>query len=322
MFNNIIIIVMKRLLLLALFVALMTFFCGHDRFWDRDDNDTDTNICGQEPCYEGPFDPPWISAYDNDVWFIDGYGRKLPCDNRVLETENVLTFSDASSDEVKIEYAGMAEASLAEIQALFVIDSQDLGIVDLHSKITIFSNRYEDYDQHATRKGFLLIALDNPFWDTWAGGLEGPEFLAYYQRVVKHEMMHVVQFMMGAVNVDTWFREGLAEHVAGGTFEAITTWEQVEEWRQDPDHINPISIHQNSDYPTTASSSWYAMFRVAVAYLLDERGRNRSIMDVKHLFLDVADNIPFADAFETRMGLGLQDYEDHFFEWIRAYFGG
>ena len=306
----------KKYMLVVVLAAVFLSCSSTDSHWDKTDN-----ICGQLPCYEGPFEPPWISAYDTGVEFRDHYRRKLPCDNKVLESKNILTFSDASSDEVKIEFSRMAEVSLSEIKALFIIDSLDLGIVDLHTKITIFSNRHKNYEQHATLKGFLLMALDNPFWETWGGGIEGPEFKAYYQRVVKHEMMHVVQFMMGAVAVDVWFREGLAEYVAGGTFALITDWEEVDEWRQDPDHVNPISIHENSDYPSSASSSYYQMFRLAIRYLLDPKWHNRTIMDVKNLFLDVADGMLFADAFEAYMGMSLKYFENNFYRLIKEYLG-
>ena len=35
--------------------------------------------------------------------------------------------------------------------------------------------------------------------------------------------------------------------------------------------------------------------------------------------LDMADDVPFATAFETHMGISVSDYEDHFFELMDEY---
>lgn len=82
----------------------------------------------------------WISGIP---FFIEN--EKIEHDDRILETENFLTFSDASSDEVKIIYSQMAESAFEEIKQAFEIQSsEELGILrdDRSTKITIYSDRY------------------------------------------------------------------------------------------------------------------------------------------------------------------------------------
>jgi len=303
--------------LLGVLVVFLSSACGPDRHWDENED-----ICGQDPCYEGPFDPPWLSAYDADLAFYDSMGYKLTCDNKVLETENVLTFSDASSDEVKVQYAQMTETAFSELKMLFDISSSaELGIVDRETKMTIYSNRYKYHRQNSKQYGFILYAIDSAFWENRAA--TDPDFIPWFRREVKHETMHVIQYYFGATygKVHPWFTEGIAEHVSGGAHPPITCWEEVEEWRQADDHINPLNIRVYNDYPVPAEriGEYYPLFGLAVRYLLDEKGRGKTALDVKYMFLDTGNNLPFAQAFELHMGLTVQDYQDHFFEWMEAY---
>ena len=92
---------MNKSLLLLLVLALLVGCASGDG-----DSSTPDNICGQTPCYEGPFEAPWISAHDYGLEFWDPAGGLLKNDNRVLETENLLIYSDASDDWAKIEMGG------------------------------------------------------------------------------------------------------------------------------------------------------------------------------------------------------------------------
>ncbi len=304
----------KILFILGLGLIFLNIACSSP------ETDAIDNICGQELCYPGPFHPPWISAYDNDLEFIDQYHRKLPCDNKVLETENVITFSDASSEEVKIEYARMTEESLAEIMAVFeVSDTQALGIIDLHSKFRIYSDRYYHYDQAALPNGFLLSSLDSPIWGDRPE--TDPDFFPWFRREVKHETTHVVQYCLGGVYRQThfWFTEGVAEHISGGAYTPISCWEEVEEWRKDPHHINPIAIQKREASPTKNVGEYYPLFGLAVRWLVDKRGGNRSFLDIKALFADIGNGSKFALAFEDHLGLTLEYYEAHFWELMETF---
>ena len=304
---------------MVLILALLLSSCGNDRHWDVG---ADDNICGQDPCYEGPFEPPWLSAYDTGLAFYDSRGYKLTCDNKVLETENVLTFSDASSDEVKVQYAQMTETAFSELKILFDISSSaELGIVDRDTKMTIYSNRYQNHRQNSLLYGFILYAIDSAFWEDRAA--IDPDFIPWFRREVKHETMHVIQYYFGATysRVYPWYTEGIAEHVSGGAHPPITCWEEVEEWRQAEDHINPISIQVYDDYPVPDSriGEFYPLFGLAVRYLMDEKGRGKTPLDVKHMFLDSGSGTPFGEAFELHMGLTVEVYEAHFWEWMEVF---
>jgi hypothetical protein len=307
----------KKILFILILLTLLLFFSCRtgDSSWETPDN-----ICGQEPCYEGPFQPPWISGHDYGLEFVDQYGVSLSYDNRVLETENVLTFSDASLDWVKIEYARMTEVSFEEIKELFdIITSAELGITDLNSKLRIYSKRYGSHPQAALPSGFILYGLDSPQWGNQPD--DDPEFYNWYQRMVKHETMHVVQFKLGGLyqRVWDWFTEGVAEHVSGGAFTPISCWPEVVEWRQIENHVNPVSVMSLTQIPQNTWGEHYPLFGLAVCYLLDPGGHNRSIEDVKAMFADIGNGMGFVEAFELHMGISLDYYEEHFWVLMQAY---
>jgi len=300
-----------------LLILLVLSSCSSRDF--TNDNRID-NICGQEPCFEGPFEPPWISGYDHGLEFIDQYGVKLSYDNRVLETEKVLTFSDASTDETKIRYAEMTEVSLAEIKELFDIkNSAELGIVDMNTKLKIYSKCNGNHPQAALENGFILYALDSSFWGNQPDN--DPEFYNWYQRMVKHETMHVVQFKLGGIygRVWAWFTEGVAEHISGGAFTPISCWPEVVEWQQIENHVNPVSVERLDQIPQNVWGEHYPLFGLAVRFLLDPAGRGRTIKDLKTMFADMGEGMGFVEAFELHMGISLEYYETHFWELMQAY---
>ena len=169
--------------------------------------------------------------------FRDIDNEKIEHDDRILETDDFLIFSDASSDEIKIIYSEMAERAFEEIKQAFKIQSsEELGILndDRSTKITIFSDRYLDHSNMAFPTGFLLIALDSPVASSWFGGDES-QLRDWYQRTIKHETMHVMQWLFG-LDWDSrlpwsqrwgrtwpefWFSEGIAEYISGGSFNPI-----------------------------------------------------------------------------------------------------
>ena len=93
----------------------------------------------------------------------------------------------------------MAEDAFDEIKQAFEIQSsEELGILsdDRDTKITIFSDRYLNHSNMAFPLGFLLIALDSPIASSWFGG-DQSRLRDWYQRDVKHETMHVMQWLFG-----------------------------------------------------------------------------------------------------------------------------
>jgi len=145
--------------------------------------------------------------------------------------------------------------------------------------------------------------------------------------------MHVIETLLEGsdhLGADVWFREGIADYFAKNA--GITSRQEPEAWlasrRSLPGGGNPIAIHLWDDFPeavtaANAQGSWYAMFEVAVRYLMSESGLGRTYGDVKRLFRAMAGGAtPFRDAFEIHMGIPLSRFEDEFSLRIEAFLSG
>lgn len=263
----------------------------------------------------------WISG----VPFITET-EEIPHDNRIFESKHFLVFSDASSDEVRIRYSVIAEQGFSELLEAFEIESgESLGIVDKSSKMTIYANRYRDILQQSFRYGFILYSEDSPTFLRWPRKIR-----ERFRNEVKHETMHVLQYLLGvtyhrlsaAEMLETWIIEGLAEYVSGGAHPPITSLEEVTAWRLVEDHTNPISVHRWIDYPVPHErvSEYYPMFGLAVKYLLDPLGHGKTLLDMKAMLLELARGGTFCtEAFERYFGMTIEYYEDHFFDLISDY---
>ncbi|MGD8361367.1 MAG: hypothetical protein PVJ04_08030 [Gemmatimonadota bacterium] len=253
------------------------------------------------------------------------YDEVLPHDNFILETPHFLTFSDASSMDVKVAYAAMAEEALLEIMGAFKIPRvEDLGIdeADPSTKITIYSNQSLDQRQLSFPVGFILYGPDSPTFSLSLGN---------FRRVIKHETMHVFQWLVGLTEKttsgrpwpDVWFTEGIAEYISGGAFRPILTLWDLESWRTQPYHDNPIAIHDWSDFPDPieekGGGSYYPMFGLAVRYLLEESGHGKTFADVLAMFRELIETENFTYAFERHIGISLADYERDFFDLVTPF---
>jgi hypothetical protein len=265
----------------------------------------------------------WVSGIPFILNHVD---LEIPHDDRIYETTNFLVFSDASSDDIKIDFAEKAEKALREVMYAFDIKNPaELGICDQSSKITIYTEKIPRHSQLSFPYGFLLHGKDSEIYYHWP-----PELKARFYKEVKHETVHVVQFLLGVLpnpehrerEPDRWFNEGLAETLSGGFFIPITTKAEFEEWKRIQGHVNPISIHRWSDLPIPASrvGEYYPMFGVAVRYLIDPDGLGTSLADVKEMLITLSGNdTDFVTAFEKHFGIGLEDYEKTFFDRVDAY---
>lgn len=256
--------------------------------------------------------------------------KTIDHDDRILETDHFLVFSDASSDDAKIIFAAMAEESLQEILELFGIPGTvDLGIdrTDPTTKITIYSNKtllLED-KAYAFRFGFIAWGVD--------AGIASSIRL---RQTVKHELMHVFRMLLDGRwsasqgsgymwYLDTWMEEGLAEHVAGGSWYPVRTEDDMNTWRLQEDHLNPITIRDWGFFPASVIErsngyEYYGMFDLAVRYLLDEDGLGKDYADVLALFLDLElSGVGFFFAFEKHMGISVQEFEDSFYDRMADY---
>ena len=167
----------------------------------------------------------------------------------------------------------------------------------------------------------LIFSLDHPLRSEW-----GHTQIDAYTAVVKHELMHAVESLLkGSDNphlVDVWLTEGIAEHVSGGTAGGwIQTGAKLEELIATYGALNPIAMHRYN-YPDIEGVEYfyyYPMFQLAVEYLLDPSGLAGAKTSIRDIYLDARNGVPFSEAFEARFGMGLQEYEDQFFDRIRGY---
>lgn len=153
---------------------------------------------------------------------------------------------------------------------------------------------------------------------------------------LKHELIHVVEALLkgrftGDVAVSDprrmpmWFSEGTAEALSGGTTGgAPRTVDQIDGLIADYGRINPIAWRVDLPLSEILSSNEYAryyypMAQLAVDYLLDPEGLGKSPEDLAALMLDMGNDVSFAEAFETRMGISVHDYETQFFTLMDGY---
>lgn len=246
--------------------------------------------------------------------------RVIPHDNRILESNNFLTFSDASSDDVKIIFSKMAEESFAEIKQSFGIQGNE-ELRMFKSKMTIFTNKSLNIDQSAFAYGFFLYGQDSEV-SIYIGN---DDFR--YRREVKHETMHAFQWVFGLTGTrgygkpPTWFAEGIAEYISGGYFTPITTTDQLKEWIEGEGHSNPIYIRDPVEYPVPYEQTWeyYSIFNLAVRYLLDKQGHGRTFHDVRAMYADMLVSGNFNSSFERTMGMSVSYYGEHFFELMNTF---
>jgi len=268
----------------------------------------------------------WVS--DIPFTYSIGYGDvTVPHDNRIYETTNYLIFSDASSDIVKITTSITAEEKLGELkQAFDISNSAELGITDQNTKIMMYLNRNDmSLSSRFFPCGMIIYSLDSPWWQNFEATSDPPMSAEdCFHRVVKHELMHVFQHLLGLGLdgyddwPDVWFTEGIAEYVCCGTFTSFTSISDVNSWAASEDHINPISIHKFTDYPIPLErvGEYYPMFHLAVRYLLSDKGAGKKLSDVKLMYGALRNGDSFTDAFETYMGMSLDYFEDNFYSLI------
>lgn len=271
------------------------------------------NPCGQTPCYSGPFEPPFVSG------LAFRGPEAVTHDNRVYESESFLVFSDASSDETKELFAGMAEEALAEILEDFGFAAPaDLGIEERATKITAYCSRYRLINQVAFPFGFYLYGSESQLY------LAGGPYHDRYRENQKHEIVHVFTYLLGLTGTNVpnfWFNEGLAEYVSGGAFYPITTVDQLDQWLAGDGHSNPIGVRSWRDLPVphARTGEYYPMFGLAVRYLLEPLGLGRTPMDVRGMVEDMVAGDRFETAFERRFGMSVDEYEAGFLTLVREF---
>ncbi len=250
-----------------------------------------------------------------------------PHDGNPYESQNFLVYGDGSSLEARRDLATIAEGVLTDLMSRLDIPSTDLFILPPNqTKIHLYAYKYHFPTQWGGQGfwgGMIVFSLDHPE-RTEAGHTE----LGNYTRLVTHEIMHVIQGLLVGSNhsysTHTWFEEGLGEFVSSLNPErSILNLTDLNEVIAEYGELNPIAIH-NDVYPAiegVGQNYFYPMFELTMRYLLDERGLDHSLVDVKQVFLDMRDGTSFGDAFQSNFGLSVGAFEAEYFVRIRQYLG-
>ena len=258
--------------------------------------------------------------WTSDINFPMLFGLEVTHDNKILESNNFLLFSDHSSDASKIQFMDIAEETFQEVLLAFnLLNGDEIGIIDsnIHSKPTLFSNvnTYFPYGGFAFKTGYVYYALDSETYINWSDNLK-----SICRLDIKHETVHIIQFLVGLDNLpnlwpDVWFSEGIAVYISDNR-PPIANMQELNEWRQIPGNDNPIKVHDWDKYPPQGRR-YYNMFGLAVQYLLNENGHGKTTTDVLNMYKYMhSSRNGFADAFEKYMGMSLQYYENNFWDLI------
>ncbi|MFC1726540.1 hypothetical protein ACFL4T_13035, partial [candidate division KSB1 bacterium] len=260
--------------------------------------------------------PEWISGID----FSDRLGETILHDDRILETENFLIFSDYAGDQSKLLFAQMAEETFAELKQLFEFpDNSEFRIEfnDSHSKIKVYNMTTLEHTQEAFAFGIMLYGSESPVFHgrpLWQQ--------IRLKNVVKHEMMHLIQYLMGLDNhsnwPSVWFTEGIAEYVAGGAAIPFQTMDEVNDWYAIPGHENPVNVRvwgnlMDAEFPFERRGEYYQMFELAARYIFTPNGFGKSILEAKNIFEDMLITNDFSTSFEKYIQISENDYQSDFF---------
>ncbi len=272
-------------------------------------------------CNGDPAEP--ATMVDSGSWYVSGF--RWPHDGKPLETANVVVYSDAASLEARQQLADIAEDALARLKARFGITGDAMfRFPSGQQKIHIYTYKTytpTEWGGRAYWGGLMIYSLDHPQRGAW-----GHTALEMYGPVVTHEIMHVIESLLRASNspeqVDVWLTEGIAELVSGGNAApSITGKVRFDELIAQHGRLNPIAMHRYTDYPGLGLVYDYylPMFQLAVTYLFDAQGHGATLADLRDLYLDVREGVSFTTAFADRLGIGLTEYEQQFFDLMSDY---
>jgi hypothetical protein len=269
----------------------------------------------------------WISG----IIYYTNFTDPLDHDGRIFESNAFLTFSDASSEEMKVLFSKSAEEDLREIMAsLAVVDAAELAIsgTDSRTKIKVYARRLPPYDTGiwvgAQNPAIMFDAIDSQrlSLDLAANHL-------YVRRGLKHEITHMVQLLIiGPQNVvnawpPVWFTEGLAEHESQSVSSCtapITSVIELDAWFALSGHRNPLDIWEWEDFLSTDQpAEYYPMFELVLDFLLDPAGANRCGADVKALLKELAITHDFRAAFANHMGMSVDALRDNLRDLLAAW---
>jgi hypothetical protein len=263
-----------------------------------------------------------------EQWGVDTSGwYAYPHDCDPYRSGHFTIYSDGSSRDAKQQLAELAEEVINELMQDFFITSveDELRFTDDYTYY-IYAEKYNEMIlAMGYRNGFYIGAIDcvtipgyftrNPSW---------------YRVTVKHELTHVFQFTLTDCPsndacptwLGVWFREGQAVFMSGaGESARVSTLEELYQWYERENHVNPISIHRWIDFPDPdRGGEYYPMFGLAYAYLVDsQHGHGATIADMKEMFRLMAEGFSFASAFEQALGMSVPWFMENFYALMEQY---
>jgi hypothetical protein len=251
-------------------------------------------------------------AQDTSNW----YSYEHDCEP--FYEEHFTVYSDGSTISAKRQLSQLAEGIFNEL-----LEELHIGDIAAELQFTsgytyyIYAEKYlKEIKSMGYRNGFFVPAFDC----VTLPGISND--LAEYRYVVKHEMIHTLQFTLSNCPgtdycpfwLDIWFREGQATVLSGHLHIMISTLAAFREWISSTGHSNPISIHRWQDFPNPDKiSEYYPVFALAYQYLVDpQHGRGATIEDIRNLFRFLKNGEKFDAAFAKVFQMTLASYEENF----------
>jgi len=272
-------------------------------------------------CKRNPISPQ-IPQTEDGLWTIyTPYNWSH--DGQPYSSTYCIVYSDEASYEMKQQMAEISDSRFSQIMQLFNFhDVSDFRYPPGSSSLEVYINRnHPENIAWAYWGGFIITIRSSELIGHWYN---------YAVYTARHELTHIFEFLIEgreALGTDVWFKEGIAVHVGcleDTGWQTIRSLSELESWisqnQNVPGQGNPIKIHQNEDFPPGADwHQYYRFFELAMRYLLDRRGMGRSFSDVLNLFYDMRDRISFPVSFRNNFGISLVDFENEFYDRMRAY---
>lgn len=264
-------------------------------------------------------------------WTVTGY--RFGHDGQPYPGESFLVYSDFSAQEERRYLAETLDGHFREMKAsLGILANDELEGWTPGTRIDVLSLRAQAdtviWMGTSFRYGFIVHSPDSRRFSQ-AGYTR-----AIYDQLLRHELMHVVEYYLTGVRATTeatekWFHEGVAMVMGGEPPGQLRSLGALNQWRQRmvayPGQGNPVLIKTWEDYPAAiradapSLNGYYLAFELAVRYLLDPAGLGKSLADVKAIYLALRGGKPFSAAFEAQMGMSVEGYESDFWTLMEGY---
>ncbi len=265
------------------------------------------------------FNGSWYGVYGMFHFGHDGYP---------YESEHFVVYSGFCPAEERQRVADVLEEQLIELKSeLHITGDHEFAHLTQNRKIDVFLSKYQvepNWWGSAYRKGLIYRSRDSPYYR--GNGVA-------YDYILKHELMHVVEFLLTergrdwmASLTNTWFKEGIAEYVSdlSGSRPRIDDTDGLMQWMDGDGHGNPIATRAWTDIPRARAEtgnvgSYFPGFELAFRYLVDPDGHGRTMLDVKNVLLDIRQGRTFEMAFAARIGMSVDEYQASFTDLMTEY---